>query len=157
MVSVGDLQKTGVGRLGSPRSKSKQFTILILSLGLMVLMIVYKTGSPAAGPRQRSVGTTHKLVGSFVANGSDQRSVTTNNVGYGVPENDEHEGKIRQISLIGERNSGTRWTWHWVCRVGNVGCQLLYNSWWNMSTHLFLLSWCTIKDTWVNASIIRYR
>ena len=90
--------------------------MLILGVGLTVLLAVYKVGSSGSngGPRGgggggRS-GTTQKLVGSFVANGSDQRSATID-VEYGaLDSNTDGEQKIRQISLIGERNSGTRWT-----------------------------------------------
>ena len=123
MVSIGGVNKNG-GRSvisnnsssnnNNRSSKSKVFTMLILGVGLTVLLVVYKVGSSGSngGPRGgggRS-GTTQKLVGSFVANGSDQRSATID-VEYGaLDSNKDGEQKIRQISLIGERNSGTRWT-----------------------------------------------
>ena len=125
MVSIGGVNKNG-GRSvisnnsssnnnNNRSSKSKVFTMLILGIGLTVLLVVYKVGSsgsnggPRGGGGGRS-GTTQKLVGSFVANGSDQRSATID-VEYGaLDSNKDGEQKIRQISLIGERNSGTRWT-----------------------------------------------
>lgn len=118
MVSIGDISKSG-GR-NNNRSKSKVFTMLIFGIGLAVLLVVYKVGDPSknGGPRGRSgkSGTTQKLMGSFVANGSDQRSASVD-VEYSALDNNKEntnengEQKIRQISLIGERNSGTRWTY----------------------------------------------
>lgn len=106
MVSIGDVSKSG-GRSAvnqNNRSRSKIFTMLILGIGLTVLLVMYKVGSSSGGPRGRS-GTTQKLMGSFVANGSDQRAASID------VEYSNGEQKIRQISLIGERNSGTRWTY----------------------------------------------
>lgn len=85
-------------------------------------------------PRQRTANgssTTNKLVGSFMSNGSDQRSASSssnieeysrvldnNDDNTGDTSSSQGEGgrekrkvKVRQISLLGERNSGTRWTY----------------------------------------------
>jgi len=122
--------------IGNPSTtKRKQFTLLALGLGLVVLvsMAVYKTSTPKGDASLRSTSTTTKqtLGGGGLANGSDQRS-TSIMTDYTKPDsspepetetetvattravdtstNSHGQPKIRQISLLGERNSGTRWS-----------------------------------------------
>jgi hypothetical protein len=93
MVAVG----SSPGRVN--KGRSKQFTIVIACLGVMALVLV-----GARAPRAASIGNSTK------------DSFTRSNQVAGVGDYDKTEGelpkrRIRQISLLGERNSGTRWTW----------------------------------------------
>lgn len=108
MVSVGTVKGNK-----SPRSRSKQFTLLIGSLGVMMIVWLY-----SANPGRESRGTSATETPRIPASVSeamleaDQR-LSTNFEYSDLKQKEEKEKprKIRQISLIGERNSGTRWSW----------------------------------------------
>ncbi|CAB9507314.1 expressed unknown protein [Seminavis robusta] len=105
MVAInGDVKASG--RTMS-RSKSKQFTMVVVGLGLIALLLLRSTGSSAGSSGYPSGSITPPTTYS-----SDQRA--TSNVEYDKFSSRKRkpERRIRQISLIGERNSGTRWTWN---------------------------------------------
>lgn len=106
MVAINDLHKN-TNRMN--RSRSKQFTVILLSLGMMMLVWLN-----SARPSTDIIGTksTPKPMGGSM--GNDHQRLTSNTEYDNLNENENlktPEKKIRQISLIGERNSGTRWSW----------------------------------------------
>lgn len=98
MIAKGDAKSR------STRSKSKQFTFFALSLGALALLFGFR---PEGNSLERSDNTLKRS--------NDQRLISSNDKGYkqGAEGNMNNIGerRIRQISLIGERNSGTRWSW----------------------------------------------
>lgn len=121
MVAIGDVKQTG-SRVG--KSKSKQFTLIVASMGLLALLFVARSSHSKA---ENGVDAHAKTNGSFrssISPGSDKR--ITSNAEYeemnaldntnSASDTQEGEGerRIRQISLLGERNSGTRWTYSYV-------------------------------------------
>ena len=135
MVSIGDVKTTG-GRLGIPKAKSKQFTVIMVSMGLLVLLLVFRTTSTTSSG-MRSSKEALKSSSSIRVNGSSDQRLTSNTeyeakfnpdgINNDNDDNDDQdassisnsndeqsERRIRQISLLGERNSGTRWTYQYV-------------------------------------------
>lgn len=108
MVAIGDIKNTN--RMGhSPKSKSKQFSVILISLG--VIMLVWLNSADPTGEGPRTGSTPKTLVAGSLDNTAGQR--LTSNIEYSNLSVDPKplDKKIKQISLIGERNSGTRWTW----------------------------------------------
>ena len=88
------------------RSRSKQFTFLLVSLGAVALLFAFR---PDGRDSFSDVPSSERKIRM------DQRATTTissSETDYKESEDGkQQENRIRQISLLGERNSGTRWSY----------------------------------------------
>ena len=107
MVAIGDPRNASRLSPGS-KTRSKQFTAIVLSLGVIVLVWLRSVNPAREG---RITSTNPETLGSALSSDYD-KSVTTKIEDSPLSADEKVRGnKIKQISLLGERNSGTRWSW----------------------------------------------
>ena len=93
----------GVAKWMSDKVNSKQFMLAIAGLGLIALVLV-----PTTGVRWGMLNSSDANITAGESN-----PMATINAEYDVTigNDSKREKKILQISILGERNSGTRWSW----------------------------------------------
>lgn len=110
------------------KAKKSRFAFLLVSLALVVILFVIRSATDGSAttissrPNSVDQRTTKITSNDLIFNNNnkqqgsksltiDNNKETTQYQSSSTPEQQQQPKPIKQISLLGERNSGTRWSW----------------------------------------------